>query len=128
MGREKIKVMLFDLEGNFLQEYDSLTELCDAIKVHQPQVTACINGQSLSCGGFQVRKKFPTRNIYKIGDITGVRANTFMVGKYWNDRLISTYSSILEASVKNDVEAGNISNAITSGWKVNGFTYKKLNA
>jgi len=126
MGREKIKVLLFDMQGFFLEEFNSISECAYIIGASQPQISNVISGQHLSVNGFQVRKKFENRNIEKIGDITGRRANTTIVGKYWNDRLICTYDSILSAAEKTGIDPGSISGSIIPGYKCNGFTFKIL--
>jgi len=126
MGREKIEVLLFDNQGYFLQEFSSISECARAIKSHQPQVNRVISGEDLSANGFQIRKKHAKINPKRIGDLSKERADTVIVGKYWNDKLICVYPSINEASLITGIGSGNISESITKGYKCKGFRFKSI--
>jgi len=126
MPREKINVCLYDTEGHFLENFESLSELAVFLKVAQPEISQCINMERLTVNGFQVRKRTNKIQPERIGDVTGLRANTFCVAKYWNDRLITVYRSINDASEANGISSGNISACIENGWKSKGFTFKRI--
>lgn len=127
MAKEKVAVMVFDYEGNYLQDFASVTECSEYLKVEQPEISMCLSGSRLSVKGFQFRKRHSNRTPQRIGDLNNSRSSTCIVGKYWNDRLIATYPSQYEAAERNRIEQGNVSESINKGWKVNGFNYKKLN-
>lgn len=81
----------------------------------------------LSAKGFQFVKNTGPKTPIRIGDITNLpRGNAFIVGKYWNNRLICVYPSLLVASEKTLINQGNISESILKGYKAGGFIFKKI--
>jgi len=125
MGREKINVLLYDNEGYFLQECESLSECASLIKSAQSHISHAITGKMLSVNGFQIRQK-TDRYPLRIGDLSGERAHTFVIGKYWNGKLVTVYKSIKQASEITGISSGNISGAISKGYRCKGFEFKKI--
>ncbi len=117
------KIRCYDLEGNFLQDFDSLDMAAmgldidkDKIKVGLIRTTKCLNYQF----------RYGNCDTNHIGSIVVKRERKKPVSKYWNGNLITVYDSINEAAIKNDMNTSSISQSCKKGYKAFGFTFKYI--
>lgn len=53
----KKAVIMFDLSGNFLQEFESASQASKELNIFQQNISNCCNGKCKTCGGFIWRYK-----------------------------------------------------------------------
>lgn len=124
---EKV-VRMYDLEGNFLEEFKSIKNASTELKIAHSDISNCVNDRVHKVESFQFRLLKTSRLKY-IGSVVDLPygREKIKVGKYWKDKLISVYNSITEAADKNDLNTGSIQqNILGERNSVNGFVFKKI--
>lgn len=99
----------FDLQGNFIKEWNSVKEAADGTKTSKTPLTQCLNGKGKTAGGFL------WSYTYKVN--TNIAPNRSKCRKTVRqltlDRtFIKEWSSIQEASEKLNINLGSIKNCI----------------
>lgn len=61
------KIEQYDLQGNFIKEWDSLASASRSLNISRGTLCSCIKGQVKSCGGYQWKYKNSDKkiNVYK---------------------------------------------------------------
>ena len=126
MAKPRQPIRMFDLEGNFLQDFDSVLEASEFTGCSQSIISECANGYCNYCGNFQFRKGAILESIPSIHTMLDGKCKP--IAKYWKGRLISVYNSQIECAIKNKIEHSIISNAVNKEYAHNGFTFKFINA
>lgn len=118
----KTPLLQYDLEGNFIQEFNSLNAASDAVGVVPNAIGQNLNSFTKSAGGFQWC--FKTRNFpHKIEPYV-IDNNGLPIGQYdLNGNLIASYESLLQAERKTGHSEGSIRAAMNRGTKLKGTTY-----
>lgn len=121
------KIRCYDLEGNKLQDFNSLKEACSLLSLSSENISQCINGKQNSVSSFQFRE-FKGKNLpNNIGSISFIHGlSKIPVAKYWGDNLISVYNSISEAAEKNKIEFSIVQKGIKRKQKLGMFTFKMI--
>lgn len=120
---------IYDLEGNMLQDYETRKEMYDTLKLSDSAVSICIKGGSNYTGNYQIREGEKDKLPLKVGDVSMTNSSgraMVPVAKYWNGRLVATYSTISEASTKNKMNPGFISLSMSRDRAYKGFTFKEM--
>ena len=130
MKKNKV-VLQYDLEGNFLKEWESYTlvDIGSELEINSTNICAAINGRNLTAGNFQWRYKDGSRVQQRIGEVYHLDGSKLKikVAKYFNNRLISIYNSIEEAAEKNNLHMPNVHQAVYSDTRTcGGFTFKVI--
>lgn len=124
-------VAVYDIEGYFLFSTNNKKDLHD-LGITSDQITYYknYNANYISCYQLRFLRKdlhgehtlFPLR----IGDISNLSNNNVLVAKYFNDRFITSYNSISEASKKTKISESCIYQSINKQCKTKGFNFKVL--
>ena len=127
-----IEIAKYDLEGNFLEtvKEENYNKLAKVLKVDASSLMNNLEGRVLSCENFQFRflstNNKPFTKLPEVWNQHGVTVRIF--GKYYKDRLVSTYRAIEEAEQKNKVDKSAISRCLKGMYKsAGGYTWKYLN-
>lgn len=51
-GNKRKPVFQYDLAGNFIAEYESITEAAKAVEGSQPNISKCLSGKTKTSAGF----------------------------------------------------------------------------
>jgi hypothetical protein len=128
-----VSIIKYDLEGNYLETItdENINRICLKLKVDSSTMRRALRGHLLTCGNFQYRELDPNikpqDKIGSVYDLNGAFSNK-IIGKYYNSRLICTYSSLKEAAEKNKLDKGNIQKCISGNiYQTGGFVFKYLN-
>jgi len=123
MIHKQITVYCYDLLGNFVTEFPSLTDGAAFIKENTTTnvVYAC-KGKKLSAGGYQWRYEKHD----KIDPVRKKRQTTKAVDKVdaVSGEVLKSYNSGTEAALDNGVSTANISRCIKTGFLCGGFLWK----
>lgn len=118
----KTPVLQYDLEGDFIQEFQSLNAASDAVGVVPNAIGQNLNSFTKSAGGFQWC--FKTKNYPHKIDQYVIDNNGLPIGQYdLKGNLIATYDSLLQAERKTGHSEGSIHAAMNRGAKLKGSTY-----
>ena len=118
----KVAVLQYDLEGNFLREFESLNDASYFVGVVPNAIGQCLNSFTKSAGGFQWR--FKTKNYPNIIEPYLIDNNGFPIGQYDLDgNLINSFESLLDAERKTKHSDGSIRAAMNRGAKIKGTSY-----
>lgn len=118
----------YDLEGNFLEsfEVESVKELSKLLGCDINTLYDHLNNRNVSCNNLQIKQLTSDRLIKKIGSVysitTGKQANPII--KRYNGKLISCYTDINEASIKNNIPVNLINGSIENNGKTGGFNFE----
>lgn len=63
-GKKKISVSVYDLSGNFLNTYSSISEVAKKLKISNQHIGNCLKGKRIRCGNYMFR--YADGNIDKI--------------------------------------------------------------
>ena len=88
-------VYQYDLDGNYLNEYNSTTEAEEKTKIYHSNIIACIKGRRPTAGGFQWSNE-KKDNIGKAKIKAGFHKELYQYDL--NGNLLNTYPSVAEAS------------------------------
>jgi hypothetical protein len=123
---KKQKIRMYDLEGNFLEDFDTITLASKKIEVNVSSIISALR-YSISLNSWQFRilnEKTPYKigeNYKKAGNVTAKK-----IGKYYNDKLISVYNSAEEAAKKNNLKKTTVYRAAEKKEYLSGFIFKFL--
>lgn len=120
-------IIVYDLEGNYLSEFESVKSASIILGIDPTGISKAANGVTLSVGSYQIRKKNPIYDNLSVGDITRVRPDARIVGKYWMGKLICTYPSPEIAAIKNNISRAKVVGSMGYGTITHGFLFKELN-
>lgn len=120
-------ILKYDLEGNFLESYDvcSLVELSNLLNLNYTSLTDNLKKRNLSCCSFQFIKKESDRVLENIGDVTSILrgAKEKPVVKKYKGKFISFYTSVKQASEKNNLPYSKVQYSIKTGKDIKGFKF-----
>ena len=124
---KKTKVRCYDLEGNMLQDFQSMKEASLKLSINENLISHCVSGRNNFSSSFQFRK-LSTNMPKKIGAIYGSSAgrDNVPVIKYWGNKVVSVYNSISEAALNNCLSQGKISLSIKREKEANGFIFRAI--
>lgn len=119
-------VLQYDLDGNFVREFESVKE---AREKHSSRVQDCLSGKTTQAGGFQW--KYKTENTYPTKIDAYVR-NTNQslccsrpIKQLKDGAVVATYGSIKEASAKTGFDYSGIKKCLNGTYKQTfGFTWE----
>lgn len=103
------KVYQFDLNGNFIKSYESVTKAAEENGIKKQGISISCNDESKTCGGYFWSYK---RNLCnRVYDETRNHKPQFKVAqcKKESGEIIKIFNSIKEASVMTGIDKGNIS-------------------
>lgn len=101
------KVYKYDINGNYIESYDSLTQASKENNVNISVISSCISNKCKSCGGF-IWKSFKKDKISK--KIHGSSIKVKSIDKEGNEII---YNSLSEANKITGIPVGNISKVIS---------------
>ena len=84
----------YDLNGNFIKEWDSLAKASRELNISRGTLCSCIKGQVKSCGGYQWKYKDRDKNINKYNSKIVIRK---VVQLDLNNNVINIYDNLHEA-------------------------------
>ena len=89
-------ILQFDLDGNFLAEWDYINVAAETLDLDSKNISACLHGKTGQCGGYQWKFKNEEKEIGKYVEYDGRR----QVNQYdLNGNYIDTWDSILDISL-----------------------------
>ena len=119
-------VLQYDLDGNFIREYESVGE---ARKQYSSRVQDCLGGKRTQAGGYQW--KYKTNDSYPLKIDAYVKNNNQSlccsrpVIQIKDNKVFATYGSIKEASEKTGFDYSGIKKCLNGTYKQTfGFTWK----
>lgn len=119
LEKRRIKYLQYDLDGNFIKEWNSYVEISKEIGEFASNKVLISN--NYSAAGYMWRKKLSENYPLKIEPF--IHNVSIIVAKYSLDgNLIKSYKSIDKASIENNIPAGNISKAI-NGKRIKCYGY-----
>ena len=119
---KKTPVLQYDLEGNFIQEFESLNAASNAVGVVPNAIGQNLNSFLKSAGGFQWC--FKTKNYSHKIEPYVIDNNGLPIGQYdLNGNLIASYESLLQAERKTGHTDGSIRAAMNRGAKLKDSAY-----
>lgn len=123
MKNEIMKIAMYDLEGHFLEVFETETfaELERELKLPKGSLSASIRRKQLSVNGKQF-VKVNSEVMAKIGDVRNVRQGQSYkpVLKYYKGRFINSYQNSILAAIDNDLNASGISRCCSGELKTCG--------
>lgn len=126
--KQKIPILQYDLEMNFIKEWSSMREAANELGIYESGINACVNGkQKFSKGFIWKRKENPIEYIQKPKNV--YMGNPFQVNQYTLEGvLIKTWISISEASKQTKTSKSSIIRCCKNKQKTaNNFIWKYLN-
>lgn len=126
--KQKIKILQYDLEGNFVREWSSMREAANELNIYESGINACVNGKSKFSRGFiWKRKENPIEYVQKPKKV--YMGKPFQVIQYTLEGLlIKTWISISEASKQTKTSKSSIIRCCKNKQKTaNNFIWKYLN-
>jgi hypothetical protein len=122
-------VLQFDLKGNFIKEYQSVTGAAQTVKIRKGSLYACFCNVTKTAGGFQWKRKrelSKSNNCYKIDPVKKEISNRqkSVLQFDLNGKYIKEYPSIVEASRDINVSSPSISYAVRKKGTSGGFQWR----
>jgi hypothetical protein len=118
----KVAVLQYDLDGNFIREFNSLNDASDYVGVVPNAIGQNLNSLTKSAGGYQWR--FKTKNYQNNIEPYIIKNNGLPIGQYdLKGNLINIYDSLLETERKTKQSEGSIRAAMNRGSKIKGTNY-----
>ena len=128
-GKQYIKVipiLQYDLDGNFIREFESVTE---AREKYSSRVQDCLSGKATQAGGFQW--KYKTANTYPhkidayVKNVNQSLCCSRPIKQLKDGVIVATYGSIKEASAKTGFDYSGIKKCLNGTYKQTfGFTWE----
>ncbi len=112
-------VLCYDVNGNFLKEYNSVTEAGNSIGVHHVQICAVCNGKTTNSGGFIF--KYKTENYplkIEVGEIKKQTVKRPVLTLTDTYEIVCEHPSAKEASEFWGIPKGTINRAAMYNWLV----------
>lgn len=106
-NQSKIKINQYDINGDFIQSFDSLREAEKKLNINHGNISKCCSGIYNHAGGFIFKKNSDTNKPKKLKIINAKPKKVLEIDL--NDNIINEYNSISEASKITNIDAGNIS-------------------
>ncbi len=120
---------VYDLEGHYLDVFDSINECADALKIDYNDVWNVCKGDSVKGKSYQFAIRgtidlLPTSmNEWK----KGRKKDLTPIAKYYKGKFVCVYNSITEAAAKNDINVGNIHRVLSGELKrIRNFEFKTI--
>jgi hypothetical protein len=130
MSKKPIIILQYDLEGNFLREWDiPQTHIAEKLNIDHSDLNRAVLNKMETAGGFQWRVSDRGRTPSKISQAYEVYAGMreVPVKKYYQGRFICVYNSMQEAAYKNRIDISNVSRVVSGEERdINGFTFERL--
>ena len=101
------KVIQYDLNGNKINEFDSLRDVEKETGINHGNISKCCNGIFKHTGGFIFRKFGDEKEIEQISKPNAIKKEVIEVDADGNT--LCEYESISDASNKTKIDSGNIS-------------------
>lgn len=125
------EIGIYDLEGNFIDSTDDWDVLINTFKISKNDIINYLKGNYIKSGIYQLsfkdKNKISSRLPSKIADASNLsNGNLIPVAKYYNNKLITCYKSISEASRLTGLDVGNIGRSCIKGHKVTIYTFKYI--
>jgi hypothetical protein len=122
-------VLQFDLKGNFIKEYQSVTEAAQTVKIPKRSLYACFCNVAKTAGGFQWKRKrelSKSSNCYKIDPVKKEISNRkrSILQFDLNGKYIKEYPKIGEASRDINVAQQSIARAARNKGTSGGFQWR----
>jgi NUMOD1 domain len=115
-------VLQYDLEGNFITEYNSLNSASESVGIVPNAIGQNLSNFTKSAGGFQWR--FKTKNYQQKIEPYVVENNGLPIGQYdLEGNLIYSFENLLDAERKTGHSEGSIRAAMNRGAKIKGTSY-----
>ena len=127
MSTKKTPIRAYDLEGNFLADYESAADCARLLKIDKENIFSVLYGHAAFASHFQFRyltKRTP-KTIHPLSVIKKTGTN-IPIAKYFSGRLISVYNSISEAAEKNNLSTASVSQSVNGEWLSSCFRFKKI--
>ena len=104
-------VLQYDLEGNFIQEWETIKSACEKYNIPSSNISMCVKGVKPSCKGYMWRYKTENYPI-KIKPFSEQRVNQSKAVLQYdlNDNFIAEFSSVQEAAKLSNTAPGTIIN------------------
>ena len=100
---KNVKVACYDLDGNFISEFDSIKLASDITKISESLISSCCKGKYKTAGGYQWKTVGSNK---LITTIENPRSHKIKVYQYdLNGKLIDEYESILDAERKTGISS-----------------------
>lgn len=125
-GRMVAPVLQYDLEGNFIQEFESVKE---AREKYSSRVQDCLRGKTTQASGFQWKYKTDANYAHKIDAYVKNMNQSIScsrpIKQLKDGVVIATYSSIKEASINTGFDYSGIKKCLNGTYKQTfGFTWE----
>lgn len=122
----KKKVYKYDLEGNFVEEYSSLTEASEKNNINLKNISDCCRGKMVTSNNFMwfydyKGQKTESRSNRIKKDSKGVKIKAYKNGVY-----IDTFNSISEAGNKLDICYSSIQKILKNKKEIKGYYFEKF--
>lgn len=127
--KQKIKILQYDLEMNFIREWSSMKEAANELGIYESGINSCVNGkQKFSKGFIWKRKENPIAYIQKPKKV--YMGKPLQVNQYnLEGILIKTWVSISEAFKQTKTSKSSIIRCCKNKQKTaNNFIWKYLNS
>ena len=128
-----IEIAKYDLEGNFLEEIkgENYRQVALQLGIDASSLMNNIEGTVLTCENFQYKCK-NTKGVYffklpEVWNINNAGHLNKVIGKYYKNRLICTYTNLQEASERNKVDKAQLSRCLNNKNKsAGGYSWKYI--
>ncbi|MCR5578624.1 MAG: hypothetical protein K6F74_05360 [Prevotella sp.] len=125
-GNMVAPVLQYDLDGNFIREFESVKE---AREKYSSRVQDCLSGKATQAGGFQWKYKIDATYPYKIDAYTRNINQSLCcsrpIKQLKDGVVVATYGSIKEASAKTGFDYSGIKKCLNGTYKQTfGFTWE----
>lgn len=126
LGKMVAPVLQYDLDGNFIREFESVTE---AREKYSSRVQDCLNGKTTQASGFQWKYKTDATYPHKIDayvkNINQSLCCSRPIKQLKDGVVVAIYGSIKEASVKTGFDYSGIRKCLNGTYKQTfGFTWE----
>ena len=113
-----VPINQFDLKGNLIKKWNSITEACEFLGVHHNAVYRAFKFKG-SCRKFYWSKD-DTINVSQYICYQGTTCYKYNAE---TGKCVDIYNSLTEASKENDIVMGTLERAVKGGYKIKGFYY-----